>query len=220
MKYSSFVQLEIQAASAEFSTHFNTLLRQVLVKYRPLICPFKDLLAIVPAEADILDVGCGNGLWLYLLQRFRSPRRLVGVDASFEAIDAARKGFSATGQIAEFFTSASPQSWPEGSFDIVTMIDVLHHIPPETQESFFAQAMAKLKPGGSLIYKDMCKRPAWRALCNQIHDLIFARQWIHHKDIRVVEYWAANSGLILDTSIECSMYWYGHELRRFTKPIK
>ena len=211
---------KIQLASAEFASHFDKFLRRFLVKYRPLICPFEELLSIVPSNVDILDIGCGNGLWLYLLQRFKSPYRVVGVDSNDLAIKAARKVFSRTHQPITFITASDPIAWPEETFDIVTLIDVLHHIPSESQQQFFHHVTLKVKPGGSLLYKDMCKRPAWRAFCNQLHDLMLARQWVNHLEVHFVENWAADSGLILDFAMDRSMYWYGHEIRRFVRPLE
>lgn len=58
-----------------------SLLRR-LQHYRPFICPFEDLLSIVPPGSSVLDVGCGGGLWLALLRETGRLSRGVGFDSS------------------------------------------------------------------------------------------------------------------------------------------
>ncbi len=211
--------LAVQTASADFARYFDSVLRRALVGYRPLICPFDDLLALVPSGGDVLDVGCGNSLWLYLVHSVRRPKSLAGVDVNEEAIAAAKKAFSSAGVTVSLLATADPEMWPGGTFDAVTLIDVLHHVPPSHQESFFGAVASRVRPGGYLIYKDMCRRPIWRAIGNQLHDLVLARQWVHHVDVGDVEKWAGSAGLVLEASIDRAMYWYGHELRRFKRLV-
>ena len=69
------------------------------------------------------------------------------------------------------------QDWPSGPFDIVSVIDVMHHVPTIAQRTVIERAASRLKPGGLLVYKDMVERPRWRAWKNRLHDLVLARQW-------------------------------------------
>jgi cyclopropane fatty-acyl-phospholipid synthase-like methyltransferase len=107
--------------------------------------------------------------------------------------------------------------WPEGPFGVVSIIDVLHHVPLDARRGLFEQAAAHLRQGGLLIYKDMAQRPVWKATANRIHDLILARQWIHYLPVELVEQWMAELGFRLTQSEEISMYAYQHQLRVFEK---
>src|SRR5207237_246924 len=40
---------------------------RALQVYRPYICPFEALISEVPKDATVLDIGCGGGLFLGLL---------------------------------------------------------------------------------------------------------------------------------------------------------
>src|SRR6266576_3469231 len=75
----------------------------------------------------------------------------------------------------------------------VSMIDVMHHVPPSFQKEFLLTACRHVRPSGLLIYKDMCRRPRWRAAANRLHDLVLARQWINYLPISQVELWAGEA---------------------------
>src|SRR5262245_48780755 len=53
---------------------------------RPYICPFHILIDLIPREANILDVGCGAGLFILALARLGRIQSAVGFDADQLAI--------------------------------------------------------------------------------------------------------------------------------------
>ncbi len=192
------------------------------MKYRPFICPFEDLVPYVPEGASVLDIGCGCGLFLLALAFAGKRIAGVGVDAAPDAIRAATLA-ARTAEIAKadsalsFESAARMEAWPAGQFDVVSLIDVLHHIPAAQQRAFVTAAVARVKPGGVLIYKDMCRRPVWRAWANRLHDLLLARQWIRYRDIGEVRDWAVSLGLVEQARLDFARFWYGHELCVFCK---
>lgn len=190
---------------------FRTRLLQSL---RPYICPFADLVRWAPEAGRILDVGCGAGLLLGLIGRTRPGIRGVGFDADGDAIDAARhmadRHFP-DGRI-EFRHSMVGDPWPEGQFELVSMIDVLHHIPPSAQRDAVATAFSHVRPGGLLVYKDMAEKPFFRAWWNRFHDLIVAKQWIHYRAIDDVEGWLKSMDAEVVERSAKILGLYGHEL--------
>ncbi|MBL0871028.1 MAG: class I SAM-dependent methyltransferase [Phycisphaerales bacterium] len=205
---------------------------RLLQVYRPRICPFERLLPWVPKGSEILDVGCGGGLWLHLLARLGVIRSGVGFDSSHEAI-ALANGALNTGWKPDQPAEHRPglrfehldvrADWPapgagaSGGFDVVSIIDVMHHVPRVAQRSVIERAAHRLRPGGVLIYKDMCRRPIWRATMNRLHDLVMAKQWINYCPIEEVEAWAGQMGLVRRHASTHNRLWYGHELRVFVK---
>ena len=192
---------------------------RLLQHYRPYICPFELLIPHVPPNARLLDVGCGGGLWLHLLADMGLIAAGVGFDSAAPAIEIAR-GVAvppATAAKLDFRHLPVEAPWPEGPFDAISVIDVMHHVPPAAQAGVIASAAQRLAPGGVLIYKDMVRRPHWRAGMNRLHDLVMARQWIHYAPIKSVEHWATAAGLTLVHSAHASRLWYGHELRVFRR---
>jgi hypothetical protein len=108
-------------------------------------------------------------------------------------------------------------SWPSGEFDLISFIDVIHHIPPNEQRRVFAQASARVARGKWLLYKDMSERPLWRATANRLHDLVVARQWIHYAALDNVLKWGSENGLIVKNKYNINMIWYHHELVSFQR---
>lgn len=191
-------------------------------RYRPYICPFEELLPIVPTGSSILDVGCGGGLFLGLLAAEGRIRFGVGFDSAASAIATAQRmcrrvaesGVKAT---LDFQRRDANGPWPAETFDVVSIIDVMHHVPKSAQRSVFELAAARLRSPGLLIYKDMARAPVWRAWANRLHDLLLARQWIHYVAIDEVERWGSELGLALVDARSFNRYCYGHELRVFKR---
>lgn len=199
------------------------LLSRSLAAARTYICPMQPLLADVPTNARVLDIGCGNGLLLVLLHATSRCASSVGVDPNAQAMAVAGRALSrvyATDDPPQggFVAATDPAAWPEGPFDAVTLVDAMHHVAPGQQRPVFNAACAKLAPGGTLVYKDMCARPFWRATANRLHDLLMARQWIHYVPLADVKRWGTENGLILHSEAYYSRYGYGHEKLVFRKP--
>jgi 2-polyprenyl-3-methyl-5-hydroxy-6-metoxy-1,4-benzoquinol methylase len=194
------------------------LLRRKLQHWRPYICPFENLVQYVTDGSLVLDIGCGGGLLLSLLAGLGRRFEGVGFDVSSEAIDTAAR-------MAARAATISPQArlsfkqldfqaeWPAGEFDVVFLIDVLHHVPPAAQRAFLDRVISKVRPSGILVYKDMCLRPWWKAQANRLHDLVIARELISYVPITTVEQWARPHGMRVMAREDLSRFWYGHELR-------
>jgi cyclopropane fatty-acyl-phospholipid synthase-like methyltransferase len=99
-----------------------------------------------------------------------------------------------------------------GPWEVVTMIDVIHHVPVAHQEAFLRDAFRHVAPGGRLIYKDVCLRPLWKRAMNRLHDLVMARQWISEVPLEKVLRWSGQEGLKVVEEHHYGRLWYGHEL--------
>jgi len=200
----------------------SSLPRRTVLKYRPFICPFEELLPYVPDGASVFDIGCGCGLFLLALAFAGKRVSGVGVDVAPDAIRAATLAartpeIPATGSTLSFQAASGSDAWPAGQFDVVSLIDVLHHVPAAEQRAFVTAAVSRVRPGGVFIYKDMCRRPIWRAWANRLHDLLLARQWIEYREIAEVQEWAIALGLVPQSRRDFARLWYGHELCVFCK---
>lgn len=195
-------------------------LARTLQRWRPYICPYHILVDSIPHGGRALDVGCGGGLFLGLLAKTGRITGGTGLDTSRVAISLAD---SMTHRLQSdhgltFVHLENPAAWPAGAFSVVSMIDLLHHVPPSQQTSVLERAMDRVQRGGRFIYKDMAERPLWRALINRLHDLILARQWIHYMPIDSVLLIAETQGLALREHRVIDVLWYRHELAIFERP--
>ena len=179
---------------------------------RPFICPFTEVIDLVPRDSVVLDVGCGSGLFLLFLASFGKVRRAVGFDVAAEAIataNAARKRLP-NPELLHFAVRAVEDGIPPGDWSVVSAIDVIHHIPPPHQAQFIRDLCAATPPGARLIIKDMVARPRWRAAANRLHDLLMAKQWVHHAGPEQVESWVTDPDMVCVHRSRRNMFWYGH----------
>jgi 2-polyprenyl-3-methyl-5-hydroxy-6-metoxy-1,4-benzoquinol methylase len=185
---------------------------------RPYICPFDQLVPLVPNGGSVLDFGCGSGLFLGLLAESGRISEGVGVDANAGAIATAR-GLcrSVVDNVSLQFEKKAIEDLSPKLFDVVCMIDVIHHVSPLRQERTIVELLDRLSPGGLFLYKDISTRPLWRASANRLHDLIMARQWIHYLPMSEVERIADEHGMILREKKYITRLWYGHDLLLFEK---
>lgn len=201
------------------------LIARTLQTYRPYICPFEVLLEWVRPGQTVLDVGCGCGLWLGLLADLGrlTKKGSVGFDSAASAIAAGQAmrqsgGWGETDGGFELVRLDVRAEWPTAGegFDIVSMIDVMHHVPIEARKGVLKLCAERARVGGMVIYKDMTHR-SWRAWMNRLHDLLLARQWVRYTPAAEVEAWARELGLKLVHASHHRRWWYGHDLRVFVK---
>ncbi|HEY6583590.1 MAG TPA: class I SAM-dependent methyltransferase [Gaiellaceae bacterium] len=104
-----------------------------------------ELAARLPAGARVLDLGCGNGA---KISRLATRFEVVGVDLSEQQLRLARANVpEATfvhGDLAEL-------DFTPGSFDAVTALYSLVHVPREDHRGLFERIRQWLGPGGLFL---------------------------------------------------------------------
>src|SRR5687767_4863984 len=114
------------------------LSQRLLASARTLICPFERIIRHVPHGSRVLDIGCGTGALLNLLAAQARISEGVGCEINQAALTAARKAAERLGASYVIFRHALSESdWPQESFDVVALIDVMHHVPVAQQRAFF-----------------------------------------------------------------------------------
>jgi 2-polyprenyl-3-methyl-5-hydroxy-6-metoxy-1,4-benzoquinol methylase len=95
----------------------------------------------LPQGAHVLDIGCSDGLLFSVLKdRIASG---VGVDTDSVPEDYGN---------VRFIRGRAPDDLPSGeTFDAITMLAVLEHIPAETQRNLVEDCRALLKTNGRVI---------------------------------------------------------------------
>ena len=99
----------------------------------------------LPDDARILDVGCGDGFHLKLLQQYGAKSwRLEGVDFDSRAAEMAEKK-----NLKVHVGSIENLNLPENSFDLAIMIQTVEHV--EKPAVVLAAIKRVLKPKGKLV---------------------------------------------------------------------
>jgi 2-polyprenyl-3-methyl-5-hydroxy-6-metoxy-1,4-benzoquinol methylase len=180
------------------------------IKYRSLICPFISLIKMVQPGQKVGDVGCGSGQFLLLVSEFAEPTFLYGIEISKKLIDNAKNLFS-TRQQNSFFAEYNGTDFPTqvGEMDIVFLIDVLHHVPEKMQESFIKNLTTSMKPGATLILKDI-NSASWMVYFNKLHDIIFAGEIGNEMSISKAAALLETNGLSIIKQEKRNMYVYPH----------
>ena len=109
---------------------------------------------LVLRDADILEVGCGNGYAASLITA-ENPHSYTGLDVMPEQLEIAR----ARGLKNAVFIEGSADDlsrFPAQSFDAILDFCILHHV--EGWRTFFDEARRVLKDGGSIYAADLSKR--------------------------------------------------------------
>lgn len=101
--------------------------------------------ADLPIDARILDVGCGDGFHLKLLQQYgKKSWRLEGVDLDKRAAETAEKY-----GLKVHLGTIENLSLPENSYDLAIMIQTIEHV--EKPDEILAAVKRVLKKEGKLV---------------------------------------------------------------------
>lgn len=98
----------------------------------------------------VLDIGCNNGNLAFLLRKQGvSPEQLdyIGIDIAEESIECAQYR-NICGSVFQV-GSASELHFPDESFDAVTLVEVIEHLPDQARA--IREAVRVLKPGGLIL---------------------------------------------------------------------
>lgn len=187
---------------------------RLMQAYRSHICPLHEVIGEVPSQASVLDVGCGHGLLLNLMASLGRIDRGHGFDVAEPAIAIARQVAEEhrLSSVVSFEHRTVEQGIPDLGHAVVTVVDVLHHVPDEHKSAFVSSLCDVVPAGGRLIVKDMVVRPRWRAAANQMHDLVMVRQWVQHVGPEQVESWCSRRGMRVTRRAHFDTLWYGHWL--------
>lgn len=96
---------------------------------------------------SLLDIGCGDGKLIFELAQKNKTKKLIGIDYSEKAILFARAFNYENG--SEFMCGDVCDL--NGSFDVITIIEVLEHIPDDQMKNITDSIYNLLSPNGRLI---------------------------------------------------------------------
>jgi SAM-dependent methyltransferase len=109
------------------------------------------LLALLPDDLVVGDLGCGTGLVSYELAPYAG--RVIAVDESQEMLSAARRRLADHVHVEVRAGTLEALPIPEGALDAAVLSLVLHYVVDPARA--LAEAERVLRPGGRLVVVDM-----------------------------------------------------------------
>jgi len=126
----------------------------------------------------MLDLGCGDGLFVHELFKDNPDLEATLVDASDEMLAAARRRLerhAATHFVKASFQELLADDPSDETFDFILSSLAIHHLDPDQKETLFRYVFSHLNPGGFFLIIDVVRAPT-----EALEDLYLAlwKEWI------------------------------------------
>jgi 2-polyprenyl-6-hydroxyphenyl methylase/3-demethylubiquinone-9 3-methyltransferase len=179
---------------------------------RPLIIPFDLIEEYVPKNGFVVDVGCGYGIFANYLATSSKEREIIGIDLNKKRISTANKIFAQSPNLNFMHADITGAKIPNA--DIITAIDVLHHIPTlELQTQLLKSCFSVLSKNGKLIVKDVDTKPKWKHLIARFNDYVMAHgDLVLFQDKHSVTNLLKKTGFEIEKIVNIKKYPYAHIL--------
>ncbi len=121
--------------------------------------------AIDYTNKKILDIGCGNGAFEYLVAD--KAKEIVGVEVKDEDLFVARKECEMLSNVNFIEADIVNDGFPANSSDVVTLFDVIEHLPRDSEPEALVKIYKILKPRGRVVISTPLQNltrffdPAW-----------------------------------------------------------
>lgn len=125
----------------------------------------------LPSSGDVLDLGCGFGLFSLFYAMTKPALRIAAVDLDAARVAAATASAERLRLTNVTYEASDATTWKTGrQFDAIYMLDLVHHLPQARVPAFLADVARLLRPSGILIIKDVADRPRYKMLFTLLLD--------------------------------------------------
>ena len=132
-----------------------------ILQFKKILSEIKDLLN-KKASLRLLDIGCATGVFLTLASN--AGYRGLGVELSQELSQYARDSFQ-----LEIYNDLIDAKFLSKSFDVITLLDVIEHLPYSMFDTVMIEVLRILKPEGLLVIRT----PSEDALLRTVAKVLF-----------------------------------------------
>jgi 2-polyprenyl-3-methyl-5-hydroxy-6-metoxy-1,4-benzoquinol methylase len=150
-----------------YEKYVSNLYRSLFIDLRSAVTEIKT----VANPTAILEIGCGEGALTELLAQSYPNASILATDITPQVgrlFEGDRTKVTFVQNEAENFEVPN-----NGTFDLVVICDVIHHVPEGLRRQMITFAKSKLKPDGLLAVKEWERRPTLiHALCYLIERYI------------------------------------------------
>jgi ubiquinone/menaquinone biosynthesis C-methylase UbiE len=132
----------------------------------------------LPAGATVLDMGCGPGVSTALLAEKARPRLVVAFDFDAAMVERARQRLRGDPRVGLLVADAARMPFPDGLFDAVFVLGVVHHIPE--WRTALREVARVLKAGGRFGFAEPSRRHlmlVYRLLPHARESMFSVEEW-------------------------------------------
>ncbi|MBF0159357.1 MAG: class I SAM-dependent methyltransferase [Magnetococcales bacterium] len=125
-----------------------------------------------------LDIGCGPGT---LIGSLGIEHDSVGIDLAAGQIDYATTHYGAVNRRFQVVSADGQLPFADGSFDVITLVELIEHLPEQEIMPLLSQAVRLLRPGGRLLISTPDYGSLWpliEALVNHLGPVDYSEQHI------------------------------------------
>jgi 2-polyprenyl-3-methyl-5-hydroxy-6-metoxy-1,4-benzoquinol methylase len=147
-----------------------------MVRFKIIHLQFlEEIVQYLPEEGDILDLGCGFGLFSLYMASCRPHAHIVGLDINSRRIQTAQASARQLGIDNASFVQHDLREWkPDRAITAAYALDVFHHIPVGIGNELITALYDQLELGGRFMLKDIDTSPRLMLLFTYALDLAMA----------------------------------------------
>ena len=135
----------------------------------------------LPAEGQILDIGCGFGLFSLYYAQLLPAVRFRGLDLNARRIAVATAAARRLGLDNARYTVGDARAYrADAEYAAAYMLDIVHHVPPDTVAPLLGELHKSIRPGGRLLVKDVDTQPAYKRWFTHALDLLMSPGGVIH----------------------------------------
>lgn len=114
----------------------------------------------LPDRGEILDLGCGFGLFAMYMALAKPDAHVIGLDVNARRLRMARDAAARLGIHNVSFSQHDLREWrPDRTLAGAYALDVFHHLPPDSGDRLLQDLCAQIEPGGRFLLKDIDTAP-------------------------------------------------------------
>lgn len=117
----------------------------------------------------VLGVGSGHGLVGRWMAEMNPDVEVEGVDLDPGRVALAEATQERAPRVRIRVQDVRELSVPT-NYDAAVAVDLLHHVPYEDHAGLAAALARAVRPGGTLLIKDIARTPRWKYAFNRLHD--------------------------------------------------
>ncbi len=136
------------------------------------IFPVRQFLDIIPEKRNILDIGCGNGIFSALLSRKFPDARITGIDIDKKKIYYADRYYRSNHNLCFIHADIAGETGRLPAADLYLMVDLLYLLPQKTQNELVQKIAETMDKSAVLIIKECAVKPRYKYLWNYFQETV------------------------------------------------